>query len=76
MLSRNGTVRASVELLPDGDTVPLASDGSIKVIMRCYFDGALQDPNTGYAYVNSNTVKTDGIDISVSFTAIDAVSEE
>jgi hypothetical protein len=70
--SLKGGDRSSVELLPGGGTVPIASDGNIKVIMRCYFDGALQDAGTGHAYVNSNTVKTDGIDISVSFTAVDA----
>lgn len=67
--------RASVELLPSGDTVPLASDGYVKVIMRCYFDGALQNPTTGNAYVNSQTVKSDNLDIGVTFTALDAVSE-
>ena len=73
--SLNGTGRASVELLPSGYTVPLASDGYITVIMRCYFDGALQNPTTGNAYVNSQTVKSDNLDIGVTFTATDAVSE-
>jgi hypothetical protein len=66
--------RASVELLPSGDKVPLASNGYVKVIMRCYFDGALQNPTTGNAYVNSQTVKSDSLDIGVTFTALDAVS--
>lgn len=73
--SLNGTSRASVELLPSGDTVPLASDGYVKVIMRCYFDGALQNPTTGNAYVNSQTVKSDRLEIGVTFTALDAVQE-
>jgi hypothetical protein len=72
------TERASVELFPDGTTVPLntAENGYIKVIMRCYFDGALQDPQTGVAYVNSNTVRTDGVVIGVDFTAVDAETAE
>ena len=75
--SLNATARASIELFPDGVTVPDASSNqSIKVIMRCYFDGGLQDTNTNRAYINSNTVKADGINIGVTFTAIDAVTEE
>ena len=75
--SLNGTARASIELFPDGVTVHDASSNkSIKVIMRCYFDGGLQDTNTNRAYINSNTVKADGINIGVTFTAIDAVTEE
>lgn len=73
--SLNGTGRASIELLPNGDKIPLASDGYVKVIMRCYFDGALLNPTTGNAYVNSQTVKSDNLDIGVTFTALDAVSE-
>ena len=75
--SLNATARASIELFPDGVTVPdVSSNQSIKVIMRCYFDGGLQDTNTNRAYINSNTVKADGINIGVTFTAIDAVTEE
>ena len=72
------TERASVELFPDGTTVPLntAENGYIKVIMRCYFDGALQDPETGNAYVNSYTVLAEGVVIGVDFTAIDAETAE
>jgi hypothetical protein len=66
----------AVGLLPSGGTVPRAADGGIKVIMRCYFDGALQDPATGHAYINSRTVKTDGMAIGVSFTATNAVSAQ
>ena len=71
------TERANVELFPNnGTTVPLNTEGYIKVIMRCYFDGALQDPQTGVAYVNSNTVRTDGVVIGVDFTAVDAETAE
>lgn len=72
--SLNGTGRARVELMPNGGTIPLTPDGYIKIIMRCYFDGALQD-GTGKAYVNSHTVKTDGISLGVSFVGVDAVTE-
>lgn len=68
--------RASVELMPDGATIPLNTEGHVKVIMRCYFDGALQDPETGDAYVNSYKVKTDSVVIGVDFTAIDAEAAE
>ena len=74
--SLNGTARASIELFPDGVVVPNTTDGCIKVIMRCYFDGALQDnSDPTRAYINSETVKTDGLTIGVTFTAIDAVTE-
>ena len=52
-------------------TVPFYKDGSIKIIMRCYFDGALQD-SEGNAYINSYTVRTDGVVIGVTFTAEEA----
>ena len=60
-----------VNLFPSGGTVPLNTEQSIKVIMRCYFDGALQD-ETGIAYVNSYTVKSDGVVIGVKFVAEEA----
>jgi hypothetical protein len=72
----NQTARASVELMPNGATIPLNTEGHVKVIMRCYFDGALQDPETGDAYVNSYKVKTDSVAIGVDFTAIDAEATE
>ena len=59
-----------------GGTVPLNSDGYIKVIMRCYFDGALQDEATGKAYVNSEHVKPDGVMIGVDFIAVEQEVEE
>ena len=66
----------SIELFSDGVVVPNTTDGCIKVIMRCYFDGALQDnSDPTRAYINSETVKTDGMTIGVTFTAIDAVTE-
>ena len=53
-----------------GGIVPLNSNGYIKVIMRCYFDGALQDSN-GIAYINSNTVDSTTVSIGVEFEAIE-----
>ena len=64
-----------VNLFPDGHTVPLNTEGYITVIMRCYFDGALQDEH-GNAYINSYTVKSDGVVIGVAFTAEEAQSED
>ena len=52
-----------------GGEVPLNTNGAIKVIMRCYFDGALQDKTTGNAYVNSYTVKSDWVVLGVGFIA-------
>ncbi len=72
----NQTARASVELMSNGATIPLNTEGHVKVIMRCYFDGALQDPETGDAYVNSYKVKTDSVVIGVDFTAIEAETTE
>ena len=74
--SINGTANAVIELFADGTVVPLNTEGSIKIIMRCYFDGALQDPTTGHAYINSHTVQTYGIALGVSFKAVDAITEE
>ena len=65
-----------VDLMPGGGTVPLNSEGRIKVIMRCYFDGALQDEENERAYVNSYTVKSDGVVIGVEFFADEKKSEE
>ena len=68
---------ASVDLLPGGATIPLNTSGNyIKVIMRCYFDGALQDTETNKAYINSYTVSTDNVVIGVSFFAVDIVTAE
>ncbi len=63
-----------VNLFPNGTTVPLNTDGYFTVIMRCYFDGALQDEDTGYAYVNSYTVKSDDVVIGVQFVAEESTS--
>ena len=69
-----------VELFPSGGTVPLCSEGSITVIMRCYFDGALTYDETvdgktvTRAYINSYSAKTDGIAFGVDFVATDATA--
>ena len=70
-LSKNG---GGVNLFPDGTTVPLNTAGYFTVIMRCYFDGALQDTNTGKAYVNSYTVTSDDVVIGVQFVAEESTS--
>lgn len=48
------------------DSIPARDEGYIKVILRCYFDGALTDPATGNAYVNSATVSTESVSLGVS----------
>jgi hypothetical protein len=65
----------AVELLGEGETVPLNTNGYITVIMRSYFDGALQDAETNNAYINSYTVGSDGAVVGVDFIAIDAETE-
>ena len=75
--SINDTERAEIDLFKNaGGTVPFNKDGYMTVIMRCYFDGALtyvnEDDGKTYAYVNSYTVKSDGVVIGVDFTATDA----
>ena len=60
----------------NGGIVPLNSDGHIKVIMRCYFDGALQDETTGKAYINSEKVKADRVVLGVDFVAEESNPQE
>ncbi len=49
--------------------IPLNTNGYLTVIMRCYFDGALIDVETGKAYINSFDVETNGINLGVKFSA-------
>ena len=63
-----------VNLFPNKGEVPLNTDGAIKVIMRCYFDGALQDKTTGNAYVNSYNVKSDWVVLGVGFVATESAA--
>jgi hypothetical protein len=74
--SLKNTARAEIDLFKNaGGTVPFNEDGYMTVIMRCYFDGALtyvnEEDGKTYAYVNSYTVKSDGVVIGVDFTATD-----
>ena len=72
--SENSTVSKNVVLVENG-TIPLNTEGHIKVIMRCYFDGALEQ-SEGQAYVNSYTVKTQGVVIGVEFLATESEKAE
>ena len=72
--AENGTVSKNVVLVENG-TIPLNTEGHIKVIMRCYFDGALEQ-SEGQAYVNSYTVKTQGVVIGVEFLATESEKAE
>ena len=70
----------SVELLPGGGTIPLNTDGTLEVTMRCYFDGALEstDEATGKkrAYINSYTVTPNThVVFGVDFVATDATTD-
>jgi len=48
--------------------VPYVEDGYIRVIMRFYFDGELEDyQNPGTAYVHSSGLKVNGFHVSVKF---------
>ena len=68
-----GNADVGVEIFGEGGgTIPLNTTGCIKVILRCYFDGALTDAATETAYVNSATVKTDSMSFGVEFTATEA----
>lgn len=57
-------------------TIPAAGEGrdqnGYKVVMRVYVDGALQKGDV--AYVNSNSVTLDGVDITIGFSAVDSIS--
>ena len=64
---------AGIEILESAPyTLPINSDGYIKVIMRAYFDGALINSETGNAYVNSASVEADNLSLGVSFVATEA----
>lgn len=62
---------SSVVILPAGSTVPLNTSGYIEVVMRFYFDGALQnDESPANAYISSATVDASIANIGLTFTAI------
>ena len=59
----------SIDLLKGiGGSVPLHTTPPIKVIMRCYFDGALVDEK-GKAYINTYDVKATDVVFGVQITA-------
>jgi len=58
--------------IPD-DTVPVNTEGYVKIVMRFYFDGALME-NSSTAYINTDTVSGEDIKINVKFKAT-SVSE-
>ena len=54
-------------------TIPLNTSDYMTVIMRFYYDGALQKSgDSTTAYINSAEVTTGALDLSVTFTATDA----
>jgi len=58
-----------VDVLSGANTIPVASSTSnaLKITMRIYIDGALQNSGTT-TYVATNTVVSEDIDISVQFS--------
>lgn len=52
--------------------IPLNTESSIKVTMRCYFDGALVNSTDSKAYINSATVDLSKVTLNVEFTATKA----
>ena len=49
-------------------TIPLNTNDYIQVLMRVYFDGALEK-SSGQAYVYSNAISTDNIALNIHFAA-------
>ena len=52
--SNDGTTVTEVEL--NTGVIPLYTDGWYEIIMRCYFDGNLNDSSTNFTYITSNEV--------------------
>lgn len=57
-----------VTLLEAGSEIPLNTEGYLTVVMRFYFDGALER-TTGQAYVNTVTVSADTVSLDILFEA-------
>jgi len=51
--------------------IPKNTAGCLKIVMRCYFDGALEytDDGTTKAYIRSSTVETNNLTLNVLFEA-------
>lgn len=56
------------------DEIPLNTEGYITVLMRFYFDGALESSTSGTAYVNTATLDLSKVTINVLFEAIDSTT--
>ncbi len=63
-----GAPLTQVSIISGSYTVPLNTADSIKVIMRFYFDGALEE-RSGQAYVHSDGLTTAAFSMKVTFTA-------
>lgn len=71
--NKNKDENNSVTLLNSGSLIPKNTDGYIEVLMRFYFDGALQnDDEPSNAYVSSATVDASVASLGVTFTAIES----
>ena len=64
----NVKTKSTPVILLSDDTIPLnTTNNYIEVLMRFYFDGALM--NGENAYINSNEINADTVEISITFTA-------
>lgn len=62
------TTLTAVDIKPSG-TVPHNESGFIKVVMRCYIDGALLK-GSGQAFINSAMVDLSDIELNVKISAV------
>lgn len=63
---------ATPVVLREKGTIPCADDNTpICVVMRCYFDGALQKTSSA-AYVSTYSVKTDNLSLGVIIEGVEA----
>ena len=63
----------SVVLINQDYLIPQNTDGAIQILMRFYFDGALQDQETQRTYINTNQINLDTkqIQLRIVFQAVD-----
>ena len=69
--NQNDTERGILSIPLNNNTVPWNTEDSIHLTLRCYYDGALIDPNSGNAYIRTDDISTESIPITVAFAAAD-----
>ena len=65
--AEDGT-QTTVTIPLDNNKIPITTS-PIKVVLRCYFDGALEVGTTGKAYVRTAHMNLNDVNITVTFTA-------